>query len=334
MVRQTTTHKERLENCLAGERPDRTPVALWRHFPVDDQSPDRLAAAVAQFQHTFDFDLIKVTPASSFCTKDWGTDDVWKGNPEGTREYSHHPVVHAEDWEKLPLLDLLQGHLGGQIQCLRSLVTEFGQATPVLETIFSPLSQAKNLVGSSQLLVHMRKHPQALHAGLQRITETTIRFIEKAAQTGISGIFYAIQHAQYGLLSVDEFTEFEAAYDLRILESTEGLWLNLLHLHGEEVMFDRVLNFPVQVINWHDQLTPPSLFEAQKKYRGIVCGGLQQWQTMVLGTPDQIRLEARRAIEQTGGSRFILGTGCVLPITAPYGNIVAARKIVEDIQPG
>ena len=36
--------------------------------------------------------------------------------------------------------------------------------------------------------------------------------------------------------------------------------------------------------------------------------------------------ESEDAIAQTGGERLILGTGCVLPIIAPYGNIVAARE--------
>ena len=55
------THRQRLETCLTGQKPDRTPVALWRHFPVDDQTPEGLAAATLNFQSTFDFDLVKVT---------------------------------------------------------------------------------------------------------------------------------------------------------------------------------------------------------------------------------------------------------------------------------
>ena len=65
------THRQRLETCLAGEKPDRTPVALWRHFPVDDQTPTGLAAATLKFQQDYDFDLVKVSPPSSFCLKDW-----------------------------------------------------------------------------------------------------------------------------------------------------------------------------------------------------------------------------------------------------------------------
>ena len=80
-------HRERLEICLSGGKPDRVPAALWRHFPVDDQNPESLAAAAVNFQRTFDFDLVKYTPASSFCIKDWGSQDEWRGDPEGTRDY-------------------------------------------------------------------------------------------------------------------------------------------------------------------------------------------------------------------------------------------------------
>lgn len=324
-----TTHRSRLEACLAGQKADRPPVALWRHFPVDDQSPDGLAAAAAAFQRTFDFDLIKVTPTSSFCIKDWEVEDRWAGNPEGTRDYTRRAVHQPEDWASLSPLDPLKGHLGAQLACLKLLTGEFSPHTPVIQTIFSPMSQAKNLVGPGSLLVHMRQNPELLHEGLQRITDTTIRFLEEAVKTGIDGVFYAVQHGQYGLLTSGEFDEFCRAYDLQVLEAAQGLWLNLLHLHGEAVMFDQVLDYPVQIINWHDRHTSPTLAEARQRFNGAVCGGLRQWETMLLGTPESVRAEAVDAFNQTGGERFILGTGCVLPTTAPYGNIMAARKTFE-----
>jgi uroporphyrinogen decarboxylase len=289
-----------------------------------------LAAATANFQHTFDFDLIKVTPASSFCIKDWGVEDRWAGNPEGTREYTGRAIHSAEDWAHLRPLDPHQGHLGDQLTCLNLLTGEFSNQTPVIQTIFSPMSQAKNLVGPGELSIYMRQNPDALHEGLRRITETTIRFVEEAIKTGIDGIFYAIQHAQFGLLSTNEFDTFCRPYDLQVLEAAKGLWLNLLHLHGEAIMFEQVLDYPTAILNWHDRETFPSLIEAQARFKGTVCGGLRQWNTMVLGTPEQVRAEAVDAIRQTAGTRFILGTGCVLPTTAPYGNVMAVRKIVEE----
>jgi uroporphyrinogen decarboxylase len=308
---------------------DHAPVALWRHFPVDDQTPEGLAAATLAFQKIFDFDLVKVTPESSFCLKDWGARDEWRGATEGTRDYTNRVIQRPEDWARLPILDPTSGYLAAQLTCLRLLVKELGPDTPVIQTIFNPLSQAKNLVGGADLLVHMRRFPDALHSGLKTITDTTLRFIEAAIQTGISGVFYAVQHAQYGLLSEKEFLEFGRAYDLELLAPAKELWLNMLHLHGTEVMFDKVTDYPVSVINWHDRETSPSLAEAQAQFPGVVCGGLRREETMVLGSPEQVRAEARDALQSTQGKRFILGTGCVLPITAPYGNIMAARRSVE-----
>ncbi len=325
-MKKISSHRERIQACLAGEEVSPVPVALWRHFPVDDQSPEGLAASTAAFQHTFDFDLIKVTPSSSFCLKDWGVNDQWTGNPEGTRDYTQRAIHQPEDWAKLTILDARRGKLGDQLICLRLLTAEFSPETPVLQTIFSPLAQAKNLVGGEQLIVHLRRYPEALHQGLETITQTTIRFLEEAVKTGIDGVFYAVQQAQYGLLSEPEFEAFGKSYDLRVMQAAQSLWLNLLHLHGDNVMFKLASDYPVQIVNWHDRETGPALKQAQDWYQGVVCGGLRQWDTMVLGTNEQVRVEAEDAIRQTNGKCFILGTGCVLPTTAPYGNIQAARR--------
>jgi len=323
------THRDRIEACLNAEILDRPPVALWRHFPVDDQTPSGLASSVLMFQRTFDFDLVKVTPASSYCLKDWGVKDEWRGNPEGTRDYTQRVIQHPDDWERLPVLDPKRGHLAAELECLRILSQELGQTTPMIQTIFNPLSQAKNLAGGEQLLVHMRRFPQQLHAGLKTITESTQRFIQALQDSGVAGIFYAVQHAQYGLLSEAEYFAFGRAYDLQILEAANSMWLKMLHLHGSEVMFNLFLDYPVNIINWHDRETYPSLGAGLSLFKGAVCGGVLR-ETLVYGAPDQIRSEALETIQATGGQRVILGTGCVTPIIAPLGNILALRQSVES----
>lgn len=321
--------RSRLERVLSGEKPDRVPVSLWRHFPVDDQTPEGLAKSTLEFQQHYQFDFIKVTPGSSFCLQDWGAEDRWTGDPEGTRDYVHRPISRPEDWQNLPVLDPRKGHLGDQIRCLKLILQDNPKTTPVIQTVFSPLAQAKNLVGGEELLVQMRKYPDAVHSGLKRITETTIRFIHEIGKTGVDGIFFACQHAQYRLVNREEFMSFSRYYDLQVLEASQPFWLNILHLHGEQVMFDEVTDYPVSVINWHDRNTPPDLKTGLQHFKGVACGGLRRMETMVLGTPDLIRAEAEEAIQQAEAKRFILGTGCVLPIIAPSANIMAARSAVD-----
>ncbi len=324
------THRERMEACLAGKTLDRTPVALWRHFPVDDQSPETLAAATLHWQKAYDWDLVKVTPASSFCLKDWGVEDAWTGDGEGTRGYTKRVIFETANWSHLTALGPDSPHLAAQLKCLSLIRKELPRETPLVQTIFSPLAQAKNLVGGAELLIHLRREPEAVKHGLEVIAESTRQFIKAAIQeTGIDGVFYAVQHAQSGLLSEAEFFEFGRAFDLPVLESAGTLWLNLLHLHGNNVYFDAVADYPVQVINWHDRDTAPSLAKGLTRFQGALCGGISR-ETMVYGNAAAVQAEVADAIQQTDGQRLLLGTGCVVPVIAPHGNLMAARKSVEQ----
>ena len=324
----TLSHRDRMQACLGDDAAlDRPPVALWRHFPVDDQDPATLAAATLDFQRRYDFDLVKVTPASSFSIKDWGAEDVWEGHTEGTRRYTRHVIGKPQDWEHLKVLSPASTYLSRQLTCLKLIRTDLSAETPLLQTIFSPLAQAKNLAGGERLLAHLRIHPEAVMKGLEIIAETTRRFVEACLEVGLDGIFYAVQHAQAGLLALEEYEKFSLPMDLQILEPARGLWCNLLHIHGDNIYFNLAGKYPCQIVNWHDRETGPSLADGLKNYRGAVCGGISQ-NTIVLGDRSQVRKEALDAISQTGGHRFILGTGCVVPVIAPHGNLVAARQIV------
>lgn len=331
------THRERLKACLTGDPAlDRAPVALWRHFPVDDQKAETLAAATLQFQHTFDFDLVKVTPASSFCLRDWGAEDVWEGHTEGTRRFTKRVIEKAQDWEKLPILNPTSPSLAEQIACLNLIRKNLGPETPLLQTIFSPLSQAKNLAGGETLIAHIRQHPDAVMKGLEIITESTKRFIQACMDAGADGIFYAVQHAQAQLLSADEFIRFGRGHDMMLLQTASDLPFNMAHLHGTNIYFETVSRYPADILNWHDRETDWTLAKAREYYARLgtgsfspaFCGGIGL-NTIAYGTPAQVWAEAADALEQTKSRRFILGTGCVVPVIAPYGNIMTVRKSVE-----
>jgi uroporphyrinogen decarboxylase len=107
----------------------------------------------------------------------------------------------------------------------------------------------------------------------------------------------------------------------------------MLHIHGQDIMFDLLADYPVQAINWHDQETPPSLRAALNRTDKVLVGGLSRIETMMRGTPDDVRAKVTDAVAQTEGKRFILGVGCVTMIVTPWGNITAARRAVEDYRP-
>ena len=164
---ETISHRGRMKICLAGETPDRPPVAMWRHFPVDDQHGDTLAAAHIQFQQNYDWDLLKVTPASGYFVYDWGVEDAWNGHPHGTRDYTKRVIHKPEDWASLEPLSPHKGHLKEMLDGLRQIVDAVGQHTPVIFTIFNPLSQVKKLVGDEDLSRHITHHPEETTQALE-----------------------------------------------------------------------------------------------------------------------------------------------------------------------
>jgi uroporphyrinogen decarboxylase len=320
--------RERLEAAIAGQPVDQLPVALWRHFPGDDQQPEWLAAATVTFQRRWDFDFVKVTPASSFQIKDWGVQDVWTGNIEGTRQYVHRPIERPGDWRDLTALDARSGALGRQLRCLKMIVDALPD-TPVIQTVFSPLAQMKNLAGD-RLLIDLRLHPAEFRAGLETVTQSTINFVREIAATGAAGIFYAVQHASAALLSRDEYAAFGREYDWRVLSDLSGLWLNVMHVHGERLHFDLVADYPMQVWNWHDRETSPSLKEGLALIKGAACGGIARDMVMLRGRPEAVREQVTEAIAQTGGRRYIVGTGCVTMIPSPEINLQTAIETARE----
>lgn len=328
MESKSITHRDLIEGLINGDDIPRLPVAFWRHFPVDDQFPDRLAAATTFFQHTYDFDLIKVSPSSSFCIRDWGISDVWNGNTEGTRDYLSGLTL--PEAKTITVLDPSQGSLGNQLKALKVILLRHQQETPVIQTIFSPLSQLKNILGKHNLIHAVRHAPKALDAILEVITNTTLAFMDECLRMNIDGFYYAVQHASSSQMSREEFMLFGKKYDERLFSHIGKSPINILHIHGENIYFDLMQEYPCQIINWHDRETLPSLKEASRSTGKVLCGGINRIATMVHGNAEDIESDISDAIAQLNSKKFMLGTGCVLPIITPYGNIKHAVEFARE----
>ncbi len=320
------THADRMRAVLAGSKPDRVPVALWRHFPVDDQDPAALAESTEAFQREYDFDLVKVTPASSFCIRDWGVQDVWEGNSEGTRTYTTPVIRRPEDWESLTILDAHKGALQSQLDCLARLQPLRAEGVPILQTVFNPLAQAKNLVGGtrwSSICGVGRIRSAGGWKPFAKRPSASWRRAWKRASTVSSWLSSTLPIRSS---ASSEYRNWGVADDRKILEMAGSCWLNMLHLHGEAVMFDLAAEYPVAIVNWHDRESGPSLSEGFRRCGKVVCGGWRQWETVALGDPEAIRREAEEARNQMSDRHLLLGTGCVAPIISPRSCLLAASR--------
>lgn len=320
-------HWQRIEAAITGSPTDRTPVALWRHFPVDDQDPGKLAAHTLAYQRAWDFDLVKFMPSGTYGIEDWGAKTAFEGAENGARVVKQVGLHKPEDWRSLPKLDVRKGVYGAQNAALAAAAKELKGSAPILQTVFSPLTTARKLAGEATLQ-HLRQHPDALEAGLKVITEVTIAFGEEALRAGAHGFFFATQLATTDVLTPAEYDRFGKRWDLEFFAAFKGRTrIDMLHLHGMNPMFDELAGYPVGMVNWHDRLTSPTLRAGAARFKGALVGGVEELGLLVKGSAAQVRAQVRDAIEQTGGRRLLVGPGCVAGIAAPEQNI---RAVIDE----
>jgi uroporphyrinogen decarboxylase len=322
------TKRDRVYAAIDGKPVDRPPVALWRHFPGEDQKAEALAQAHAAFLKAYDWDFLKITPASSFYGDDWGLRSTYRPNREGVRHYTDRPIKKETDWPKLRRIDVTTGSHGRELQTIRALRRLLPDEI-LLASVFSPLTIARTLAGETALLRYLRDSVDETHEGLDIIAEATAKFAEECLAAGADGIFLATQCASTGYMTIEEYEEFGRPYDLRVLDAARHAEIILLHIHGERIMFEQLTDYPVQIINWHDRKTHPTLKEARALYSGTLAGGVDAMDAVGGPTPDKAVAEVKDALAQTGGRKHIVTAGCVIPIDAPEANLRAIRQAVE-----
>ncbi len=323
------TRWERVRAAVKGQETDRPCVALWKHFPVDDMTPQGLANCALGFQRRYDWDLVKFTPTGTYGVMDWGAETVWQPNNMGVRTVTKFGLTDPATWPSLPLLDVTRGQYGAANQALAITAQALKDEVPLVQTVFSPLTTARKLAGD-RIFTDLRTNPALFKAGLEIITEVTIRFAEEAVKAGAHGLFFATQNATYRVVNEAEYCEFGEYYDRKILEALRPKSeFIIVHIHGEDTMFDLLTRYPVDMANWHDRITAPSIREARAKFGGMLLGGIDEWHTLVTGTKAEIEAQVKEAVAQANGRGIMIAPGCVVPGHAPEENLMVVRKAVE-----
>jgi uroporphyrinogen decarboxylase len=320
---------QRIEAAIRAEPTDRPPVALWRHFPEDDQFPDKLVAHTLAWQRRWQFDLVKFMPSGTYGVEDWGAVSAYRGGANGAREVIKPAIAHTDDWLKLRDLDVREGSYGRQNEALRKTAQALDGEVPLLQTVFSPLTTARKLAGE-RLFDDLRHAPDAVRQALRVITDVTIRFALDALAAGAHGVFFATQLASHRLLSHEEYERFGCAYDLEVLNALRAKSrLSMLHVHGHDIMFDLLAGYPVEMLNWHDRLTQPTLREAASRFPRLLVGGLNENGNLLSGSATAIEAEVYDALAQTRNRQLMIGPGCVVPVAVSDASIAAALRAID-----
>jgi uroporphyrinogen decarboxylase len=321
--------RERLEAVLGGGRPDRVPVTLWRHWPGDDQRSADFARYTVGFQRAYDWDIVKVTPFSAYCVADYDTTTAWQGDLSGDRHITRRPIKTSINWTELRPLDPMRGELSKHLEGLRLIFDAMGDNdTPVITTIYSPLTQALMLGGADQTCYHLRTMPDRLHSGLNTLTESTLRLLDALRRLPLAGIFYVMDAADYTALSHAEYAVFGQPYDQKVLQDmTNKWWLNVASVGSDAPMFPMAMATGFPIIHWNTRT--PSLVDARSLSEAVFCGGLDHQAHLHIEAPTAARDAIRTAFVDTDRRRFILSTDAATFVSTPRSNLRAVREAVE-----
>ncbi|EQB63637.1 MAG: hypothetical protein RBG1_1C00001G1216 [candidate division Zixibacteria bacterium RBG-1] len=326
------SHKERILSLIKSEPIDRVPMSFWRHFYHRERTAQELAEAMLDFQKKFDWDLMKVNPRAAYHVQDWGA--VLKySNDEFTKTQTvDYPVKKTSDWEKLKVLDPTQGALGEQLQALSLIKNGLRNTVHFVETVFTPLSIAGDLVQDDKMLIQdLRENSKIIHQALEVITSTFEKFVGEVLNTGASGIFLATtQWASANYITKEEYLEFGKPYDLRILNAAQGAELNVLHVCEPNDFLELFADYPAEIVNWDaSDPTNLNLKEGAEFLNKVVMGGIDHKVDLLNWKPEQIVEQARKIRESMQGFRWILGPGCTYEPKVPEANLKALREEVE-----
>ncbi len=334
---------ERIRAVLAGETPDRIPVSVWMHLSDVDQDPRSLAEAMVAMNEKYDYDFIKMMPFGAYMVPDWGGKlDIYCDKYKEV-EIADTGLKAVEDFYNIQVLPPWYGTWGKTLQMAQWTVKLADKHTPCLQTIFSPATSLRKVAGAARMKELMLEEPEAIHNALQVITQTTVDFVKENIDAGVAGFFFANQCATYDYMTDLQFAEFVKPYDMQVINAFKGrTWFNVCHIHGKNIMFETVAKYPLEVLNWHDRQTGPSLAEARKITDKVFLGGLREGPEIVGShlvydsimsrkdaTPDSIEKHIQEAIDMVGGKGLILGPGCVADPQSPDENLAAVRKAVE-----
>jgi uroporphyrinogen decarboxylase len=284
---------ERVERVLAGEEVDYPPLSMWCHFGVQHADGEQFARISLQYFRHYDFDFLKVM------------NDYYYPAPAGLET-----VSTKRDLERFTTFDVERSEWREQFKALSIITSEIKGRAHFIDTVFDPWQSIRRSVAGENMEHLVQQEPQALHEALDRVADNLIAYSKKALSIGASGIFMSVPAAKE-TVSREVFLTFVKPYARKVFEAVSGLGpMNTAHIHGKDLYFDDVRDFPVAVFSWWDRgPNGPSLEHVKARIGGCVMGGIDQ-ALLTQRSPAFLKTHVREGRALGGDRRFFLANGC------------------------
>ncbi len=304
---------ERVDRVLEGREVDYPPLSLWYHFGVQHGSGEKFAAIVLEYFHFYDFDFLKVM------------NDYFYPPPAGLEA-----VKSAADLRRITPFEVEKSEWRQQFRALEIIAEELKDNAYFIDTVFDPWQSLRRNMAGENINDLMVNEPGAMLAALDVIADNLIAYCKKSLAIGSAGIFMSVPAARE-LVAHDLFLKFVKPPAMKVFQAIAGLGkMNTAHIHGEDLYFEDVLDFPVSIFNWWDRSSKgPSMQWVKQRSPACVMGGIDQ-KIVARTTPAFLKNHVRQGVELGGKTRFFLANGCSIDSWGYPGSLQAIVSAARE----
>ncbi|WP_018752009.1 uroporphyrinogen decarboxylase family protein [Paenibacillus sanguinis] len=333
--------QDRFHALLSGERADRPIVSGWRHFIDKEQNAEDLADITISFTKKYDWDWVKINPRATYLAEAWGNQyDFTDYQTVFPRQKSTVIPVAESLWElevkKAARTPSLQEHLEAVRKVRQGLPD-----TPLIQTVFSPLTVLLFIVGRSAYVTKtvfgieqpvtldslFKEHRAAAHHALHAIALTLADYVQELRQAGSDGLFYAVTGTAHpGLFDEARFDEFSRPYDSIVLEAA-SYGKNILHTCGAHSQPEKFNDYRIDGISWDTAAEGNPGLDANLKATKV--GGVDH-ELFAANDIAQIRKQAKEALTLMKDQPFILSPNCAIPLNVTDEALEQFKNIILE----
>ena len=210
------------------------------------------------------------------------------------------------------------------------LMNELGKEKYLMASLAAPFTLAGELRGVGKLMMDTILDPDMARDIINFSTETTIVYLEEMVKKDIDAIILSDPTASGALVSKEDFGRFSQPYlkecGKRIKNSGKHFIVHICGDTGDRL--EHVADVGADVFSVDYQLDIATAMRALGS-RQAILGNVKPAQTLLGGTPEDVRRESLECIQKGGRRGFILGAGCDIALGTPLENVRVWHDVVR-----
>lgn len=340
------TSRERVKTALAGSKPDRVPVgpflgyaaapamgASLRSYYTDGAT---IARAQDAFRQEAGHDILVTAADTHYISEAFGMQTVHHENalPTAVRPL----FTDLEQVSNLSVPDpKTDGRMPVYLKALDEMRVLSGKDVALRGTGTGPFSLAAYMFGEANFLMILAElesgergdHDLHLVRALLDVTaDTTIAFLEEQLRHDADILYVGDSFASADMISPGMYRRFAYPYHRKVFDAvapqsrSRGVF-TMLHICGDNrPILPDFASLDVDLIEIDQKVDIAEARDLIGPAKALI-GNLDPTRTLLQGTPEDVYRESLRVIGEARGTdgRFILGSGCFVPLGTTAGNI-------------